>query len=253
MLFEPPHPWSREGEWRSSTLSSDYFLNPHDVAVIPAGHGGRERLGQGQGQGEGEGVSEGMKDALLVSSHEGIHRLDISRTAENSFTAVITELTGAPEDDPADVNARDVGVKPLPQDCSSNPPDLHGVTALTKNVLDISTLPYLATIDYTNTTGQLPGQVWHGDQVSLYFPEEGHSVVEGGFPLTRKVLEKRYSGGHTAVVFDFDGDGCLDVMAGFRVSWSMGWLCAAVACHQPLCYCINSTHMCVLSIMGFLK
>ena len=195
VLFEPPRPWSADGEWRNSTLSAGKFLNPHDVAVVPA--------------------ADGKRHSILISAHEGIYRLDITRDDDSGeYSAVATELHSFPVDDPSDDYARDVGFKPLPQDCEDNPDDLHGVTALTKNVKDISSLPYMATIDYTNTTGILPGQVWHGDQVSLYFPADGKTVVEPG--LTRKVLEKRYSGGHTAVVFDFDSDGCADVVAGFR-------------------------------------
>ena len=192
-LYEPPRPWSTTSPWGNYTLSEGFFLNPHDVAVIP---------------------TTGYKDAIMISAHEGIYRLDMSRTEDGSYTTEVTMLHDFPVDDPLDATARDVGVKPLPQNCDPNPDDLHGVTALTKNVPNIATLPYLATIDYTNTTGILPGQVWHGDQVSVYFPAPGKTVVDPG--LTRHVLDKRYSGGHTVAVVDFDGDNCADVVAGFR-------------------------------------
>lgn len=192
VIFEPPQPWTPNKAWTSTNLSWDFFLNPHDVVVVP----------------------EEDKDALMLASHQGLHRMDISRDENYKFISHLVELHSYPEDDPKDAEARDVGFKPLPQNCDANPTDLHGVTALTKNVRNIKSLPYLATIDYTNTSGILPGQVWHGDQVSVYFPAPGKTVADGG--LTRQVLEKRYSGGHTVVVHDFDNDGCADIVAGFR-------------------------------------
>jgi len=89
VLCEPPRPWSTTQEWPSSTLSSGFFINPHDVAVIP----GTE--------------ANGNKDALLISSHEGLYRVDITRSEEDgTFGGELTQLHGPPTDLPSDASAR---------------------------------------------------------------------------------------------------------------------------------------------------
>lgn len=147
-------------------------------------------------------------ESLLIAAQEGIWKITFYKNKIGEWNINADPLHASPS--ALISNTRDKGIQVLG---FKNPAfNVGGVTSLPE--IQQKT-PFIAAIDYDNQSGFLQDQPWHGDTVSVYIPKEGDYLFAKN-NLQRQILEKRSAGGHAVQLIDFTGNGCPDVLAGFR-------------------------------------
>lgn len=179
--------------WKKTVFEANQYHAMHDAITIPKAAGEK-----------GEDI--------LIAAKEGIVKLSFQKDNANKWIMNTTLLHSSPKDTANDTSSRDKGVESRGRKQNFNW-DLSGVTSLSKFNAKAS---FIAAVDYTSQSSYLNDEPWHGDAVAIYQPkEQGRQIVPTN-ELVRRVLEKRSAGGHAVQVADLTGNGCFDVIAGFR-------------------------------------
>eukprot|EP00164_Ancoracysta_twista_P006094 GFYU01008410.1.p1 GENE.GFYU01008410.1~~GFYU01008410.1.p1 ORF type:complete len:528 (-),score=150.33 GFYU01008410.1:230-1813(-) len=182
--------------WRSFDATAGVYNSVHDAKAVA-------------------NTDSGVGVHVMLAAHEGVELMRLQR-GDGHWHAAFTTLAQSVEGDrDRMLSYRDVGVRRLTDTCDANPKGMRGITALSQTPLDdVASTEFMAAIEYTESSSMLEGQPWHGDIVTVYTAAQGRTLADKG--IERHVLERRYAGGHAVAVADMNGDGCEDVLAGFR-------------------------------------